>query len=156
MNKITIIAIAAALACAGCRSITVEYRGEAIQDGKRIDRGWEMSYFQHWMQTELDSLAVTKSDAGITLNMGRVSTDASAQLPATIKASLEGAALIATKVGAAIATAGGTACADSVSALISKFVKAGGDPSKATVSCADGSCTITDGTITCDGGKCWE
>ncbi len=155
MNKLIAIA-AAALVTAGCRSITVEYRGEGIVEGKKVDRGWEMSYFTHWMATELDSLDVQKNADGISLKMGRVSTDASARLPETIEKSLAGAATLAAKIGAAIATAGGTACADSVSGLIQRFVSAGGDPAKATVSCKDGNCIITDGCTTCDGGKCWE
>ena len=154
--KKSLMIVAAAFAIAGCRSITVEYRGEGIVEGKKVDRGWEMSYFTHWMATELDSLDVQKKADGISLKMGRVSTDASARLPETIEKSLAGAATLATKIGAAIATAGGTACADSVAGLIGKFVDAGGDPEKATVSCADGGCTITDGCVTCEAGKCWE
>ena len=50
--------------------------------------------------------------------------------------------------------------AKALASTISKFIKNGGDASKATVTCANGNCTISDGTVSevcedcCIGGSC--
>lgn len=62
---------------------------------------------------------------------------------------------ITAKVCAAIVSHGGSVAQDAVSKLVSRFVKAGGKAENATVSCKDGSCTITDGATTCTDGGCY-
>ena len=44
--------------------------------------------------------------------------------------------------------------ADAIQKTMQAFAAAGGNLAKATVTCADGSCTVTDGTVTCVDGAC--
>lgn len=111
-----------------------------------LDGGWEVDYFQHWMWTKLDTLNAT-AGTGVTLSLNGYESGVDSNLVALVRTSFDGAALLAAKIGAAIATSGGSAAADGVAALVRKFVSSGGDVSKATVSCANGACTVTDGTV---------
>ena len=159
MKNIIIIGLAAA-ALAGCRSVTVKNYGQEVVDvnGKQtvISKGWYVSHWQHWMITRADNISASIKPEEITFGLAGLDEKSDGDgLSKVVSASLSGAAELATKVGAAIATAGGTACADSISGLVSKFVKAGGDASKASVSCKDGNCTITDGSTTCTGDSCY-
>ena len=90
--------------------------------------------------------------AGVSFSMNGYEGGADASnLVNLVEASFKGAAELTAKVGAAIATSGGSIAAEggakALAAAISKFIKNGGDASKATVTCADGNCTISDGTI---------
>lgn len=155
-------AIAGALV-GGCKSIEVNKRPQTaltwtdtngvvrlVLDNANkpviLDGGWEVDYFQHWMWTKLDTLNAT-AGTGVTLSLNGYESGVDSNLVALIKTSFDGAALLAAKIGAAIATSGGSAAADGVAALVRKFVASGGDVSKATVSCANGACTVTDGTV---------
>ena len=129
-----------------------------------LDGGWVVDYFQHWTWTKLDTLQAT-AGTGVTLSLNGYETGVdsnlvalvktsfdgaallAAKIVALVKTSFDGAALLAAKIGAAIATSGGSAAAEGVAALVKKFVASGGDVSKATVSCANGACTVTDGTV---------
>ena len=156
-----IIGITVALALlGGCRSVTVKNYGQEVVDvnGKQtvISKGWYVSHWQHWMITKADNISASIKPEEITFGLAGLDEKSDgAGLSKVVSASLSGAAELATKIGAAIATAGGTACADSISGLVAKFVKAGGDTAKASVSCKDGSCTITDGATTCTGESCY-
>ena len=74
------------------------------------------------------------------------------ELNKLVETSLKGAAELAAKVGAAIATSGGSVAGDAAyTALrnaISKYISKGGDASKAKITCENGNCTISDGTVT--------
>ena len=156
-----IIGITVALALlGGCRSVTVKNYGQEVVDvnGKQtvISKGWYVSHWQHWMITRADNISASIKPEEITFCLAGLDEKSDGDgLSKVVSASLSGAAELATKIGAAIATAGGTACADSISGLVAKFVNAGGDASKASVSCKDGSCTITDGATTCTGDSCY-
>ena len=159
MKNIIIIGLAAA-ALAGCRSVTVKNYGQEVVDvnGKQtvISKGWYVSHWQHWMITKADNISASIKPEEITFGLAGLDEKSDGDgLSKVVSASLSGVAELATKIGAAIATAGGTACADSISGLVARFVKAGGDASKASVSCKDGSCTITDGATTCTGDSCY-
>ena len=159
MKNIIIIGLAAA-ALAGCRSVTVKNYGQEVVDvnGKQtvISKGWYVSHWQHWMITKADNISASIKPEEITFGLAGLDEKSDGDgLSKVVSASLSGAAELATKIGAAIATAGGTACADSISGLLARFVKAGGDTAKASVSCKDGSCTITDGATTCTGDSCY-
>ena len=159
MKNIIIIGLAAA-ALAGCRSVTVKNYGQEVVDvnGKQtvISKGWYVSHWQHWMITRADNISASIKPEEITFGLTGLDEKSDGDgLSKVVTASLSAAAELATKIGAAIATAGGTACADSISGLVAKFVKAGGDTAKASVSCKDGSCTITDGATTCTEGSCY-
>ena len=159
MKNIIVIGLAAA-ALAGCRSVTVKNYGQEVVDvnGKQtvISKGWYVSHWQHWMITRADNISASIKPEEITFGLAGLDEKSDGDgLAKVVTASLSGAAELATKIGAAIATAGGTACADSISGLVARFVKAGGDTAKASVSCKDGSCTITDGATTCTGDSCY-
>ena len=159
MKNIIVIGLAAA-ALAGCRSVTVKNYGQEVVDVNGvqtvISKGWYVSHWQHWMITRADNISASIKPEEITFGLTGLDEKSDGDgLSKVVSASLSGAAELATKIGAAIATAGGTACADSISGLVSKFVKAGGDTAKASVSCKDGSCTITDGATTCTGESCY-
>ena len=168
MKKLMMAFAAVAVVLAGCRVVEVENRGEEIardadgkpvtlQDGtiQTVKRGWSVYHNQHWMVTEADSLTahVEAGKIDFALNGLNARPDGT-NLNALVVGSLEGAANLAAKVGAAVATSGGSTGAEAVAAWVKSFVAAGGDPAKATVSCADGSCTITDGAVTCKDGSC--
>ena len=156
-------AVIAGLLVGGCKSIEVNKRPQTaltysdtngvvhvVLDKANkpvlLDGGWEVDYFQHWMWTKLDTLNAT-AGTGVTLSLNGYETGVDSNLVALVKVSFDGAALLAAKVGAAIATAGGSAGVEGVAAMVRQFVQRGGDVSKATVSCANGACTITDGTV---------
>lgn len=161
MRKLMIAAVLAVCA-AGCRVVEVENYGEEIArdaDGKpviladgrlqTIKKGWSVYHNQHWMITEADRINATVKPEAIEFSLNGLNTKPDGEnLNALVKNLLDGAANLAAKIGAAVATSGGTACADSISGLVARFVKAGGDTSKASVTCKDGACTITDGYTT--------
>lgn len=156
-------AVIAGLLVGGCKSIEVEKRPQTaltwtdtngvvrlvLDNANRpviLDGGWCVDYFQHWMWTKLDTLQAT-AGTGVTLSLNGYESGVDSNLVALVRTSFDGAALLAAKIGAAIATSGGSAAAEGVAALVRKFVASGGDVSKATVSCANGACTVTDGTV---------
>lgn len=159
-----LIGVFVAASLCGCKSIGVERHGQALAtyadtngvvhvaldaSGKPVilDGGWEVSYFQHWTWTKLDTLSAT-AGSGVKLDINGYESGADSNLVALVKTSFDGAALLAAKVGAAIATAGGSAGVEGVAAMVRQFVSKGGDVSKATVNCANGACTISDGSVT--------
>ena len=168
MKKLLIVLTCGLCAATGCKSITVERHPATLAtvtqtngvvtaaldaNGKPItlDGGWEVSYFQHWTWTKLDTLSAS-AGPGVSLSLNGYESGADSNLVALVKVSFDGAALLAAKVGAAIATSGGSVAADAakegISALVKKFIANGGDATKATVSCSGGSCTVTDGAVT--------
>ena len=161
-NIIIIIGLtAAAITLVGCKSIKFEkVEKTPMLSGTNVvavqEREMRGTYYAYGIENSVEGLEVSASPTnGISVKINKVDYDVSAKHEAIIKASLDGAATLAAKIGAAVATAGGSACADSISGLIAKFISAGGDASKASVSCKDGSCTITDGATTCTGDSCY-
>ena len=165
MKKLLIPLFVAALALAsGCRVVSVENKGEdylknadgtpLIIDGKpvTVKKGWSFYHNQHWMTTSADAINGSINPNGeIRFGIDKINTEPSEELKEVIERAFSGAALLAEKVGAAIATYGasvaGDAAASALNQSIRNFVAKGGDASKATVTCADGNCTITDGDI---------
>ena len=162
MKKILLILLAAC-ALAGCKSIEVEKRPQSAltytdtngvvhvvldQAGRPIilDGGWAVDYFQHWTWTKLDTLQAT-AGTGVTLSLNGYESGVDSNLVALVQVSFDGAALLAAKVGAAIATSGGSAGVEGVAAMVRQFVQRGGDVSEAAVSCANGACTVSDGSV---------
>lgn len=160
----------------GCKSIEVTRRGPSLAtltdtngvarvaidpQGKPIllDGGWSVDYFQHWNWQKFDALHATAGE-GVELSLNGYESGADSNLVALVKTSFDGAALLAAKVGAAIATSGGSVAADgaksAISAAVQKFIKRGGSAANATVTCKDGNCTISDGSVTETCEKCFE
>ena len=169
------IAALAALACAalaGCKSIEVDRRGQSLAtiktadggtevvksaDGNPIvlDGGWNVDYFQHWNWQKFDALEAEAGAAKLKIN--NYASGGDTNLTALVDASMAGATRLVVAVGEAyVKVAGGGAQADTVLGVAQRvyayFTAAGGDPSKATVSEADGKLVVSDGatTVACD------
>lgn len=174
MKKIMLMAaLAVASIVTGCRSVGVVNNGQDYirnQDGSPVlvsgepviySRGWSVDHFQHAMMTTADSISATVKDGEINFAMNGLNTvpdyDGITKL---VDRSLKGAAELAAKIGAAIATSGGSTGADAVWGYVKEFIGRGGDPSKASVSISDGRLTCTDGNCTitgsCTDGSCSE
>jgi len=178
--EITTLAALCAIA-AGCKSVTVTRHPATLAkvaqaDGTEkvatdktgapivLDGGWEVEYFQHGNWQKFDAMSAT-AGAGVSfsLNGYEGGTDYS-NLAKLVEVSFKGAAELTAKIGAAIATYGGSIAAEggakAIASTISKFISKGGDASNATVTCEGGNCTITDGTFSevcegcCTGGAC--
>lgn len=162
MKKLMIIAAVAAIAVAGCKSIKFSKTERTpYVVGTNVvavtERAVEGSYYAYGLENNLEGLEVSAAPTnGIRVAINRVSYDMSKQHAEIVDKSLSGAAELAGKIGAAIATAGGSASADAIASMVKKFVSAGGDASNATVKCTDGSCTISDGSVSCTDGLCSE
>lgn len=170
---IPVLVLASLLASAtfvGCKSITVTRNpdkvatnpvtGEILLDEEGhvvLIGGWSVSYFQHWNWQRLDSM---KARAGneAELEINGYASGADSNLVKLVSVSMDGVSRIADKVVAAILTYGGSVAvnggSDAIVTLANKFIAAGGDESKATVTCKDGSCTVTDGRVTCTEDGC--
>ena len=171
VNSILIAAgLCAAANITGCKSIEVDRRGHQVamdgqgqvikdKDGNPVilDLGWNVDYFQHWNWQKFDSMHAKAGEAELDIN-GYEGGAAASNLTALVSTSLSGVATITEKVCAAIITYGGSVAAEggsaAITALANKFIAAGGDESKATVTCKDGSCTVTDGCVSCTEDGC--
>ena len=157
-------ALAALATCGGCRVVEVDNRGDGFltdKDGQPVlvngqpvkySKGWNVYHNQHWMVTEADNLEAHIKPEDISFSMAKLNTKPSEELGKVIDTSLKGAAELAAKVGAAIATSGGSVAGDAGYALlknaITNYIGKGGSAENATITCENGSCTITDGTVT--------
>ena len=170
MNKITIIAIAALAACAGCnttrigadpvalgtRTTTVYIDGDtnrvaSVTVSTDHAFAWWANSYRNLMDTQIADMAFKYGEASASVHGYGNTVNVEA-----VKACADAVSDVTAKVCSAIVSHGGTTVSSAVSSLVARFVKAGGDASKAQVTCDGGNCTITDGNITCDGGKCWE
>ena len=171
MHKPIAITITAALAAilTGCKSVTVTRHpatlakvatadgGEKVATDSKgapivLDGGWEVEYFQHWNWQKFDAMSAT-AGAGVSFCMNGYEGGADASnLVNLVEVSFRGAAELAAKVGAAIATYGATTAGEAGMSALSKaigsYVAKGGDVANAAIKCEGGNCTITDGTIT--------
>lgn len=168
MKKLMMIALAACAAAmtTGCVSMEVEdYGYEVVRDAdgkplvdtngtvQTVHKGQKWDYNKNMVDQTLDDLAFTRKPGDtITLNLRNYRDNVSPELNKVVETSFKGAAELAAKVGAAIATSGGSvageAAAGALKNAIAKYISKGGDVSKATVTCEGGNCTISDGTVT--------
>lgn len=117
------------------------YKGQKWDFNKNmVDQAYEAVEFERQLQNVIKLRVANYKDA------------VSPELNKIIDTSFKGAAELAAKIGAAIATSGGSVAGEAAYSAIEKTIKSylakGGSVEKATVECKDGSCTITDGTIT--------
>lgn len=169
-KSICALALAATSGCValvfvGCTSTTAEWGGESVvygldgaplvdRDGvvQKVKNPVKLSSWRHWIKTLFTAakLAVRKDE--IELAMDGYKAEPSEELNKVIETSFKGASELAAKIGAAIATSGGSVAGEAGFALLKKaitnYVTRGGDASKATVTCTGGNCTISDGAIT--------
>lgn len=176
MKTLIPLVLCATVFSGGCKSITVTRHPATLAtitqtngvvtaalDAKGnpiiLDGGWEVSYFQHWNWQKFDALSAT-AGTGVSLTLNGYESGVDSNLVALVKVSFDGAALLAAKIGAAIATSGGSVAADgaksAISAAVQKFMQRGGSAAKASATCKDGSCTITDGTVTETCSNCFD
>lgn len=165
MNKIMLIAaLVAASIATGCRSVRVKNHGQdyvrtadggaLVVDGQPvvISKGWDVTHWQHWMITKADDIFASIKKDAIEFHLTGLEEKSDGEgLSLVVEKSLAGAAELASKIGAAIATSGGTAGADAIYGFVKQFISKGGDPSKAKVTISDGVLTCTDGSCTVSG-----
>ena len=167
MKKLMMIALAACAAViTGCIAVEVkDYGYEVVRDAdgkplvdtngvvQTVHKGQRWHYNKNMVEQTLDDLSFTRKPGDtITLNLKNYQDQVSPELNKIVETSFKGAAELAAKIGAAIATSGGSVAGEAGTALlkkaIAKYISKGGDVSKATVTCKDGNCTISDGAIT--------
>lgn len=158
MKKLNIILLASAI-CSGCRVVEVDNRGERVvtdADGKpvivegraqTVNLGWNVYHNSHWMSTQADTLTASVKGGEIAFSLNGLNSEPSTNLIALVDVSLKGVALLAERVGAAVASSGGSVAKDAVAGALSRYLSKGGKVDGASVSCADGRCTITDGAV---------
>lgn len=155
------VAAAAALIIIGCASTSAEWGGTSVvygRDGQPlVDKDGKvqttagatrLSSFRHWFDSSVAGAKLGVKGEELSFELNGYNGGVSSNFVAWTHVLITDSATLAVKVGAAIATAGGTAAADGVSGLVSRFLDAGGNVSKATVECKDGTCTLTDGVVT--------
>ena len=162
---VKICALAAIAAVTGCTSTSAEWGGERVvfgadgaplvdKDGvvQKVKEPVRLSSWRHWMDTHVDTAQLDVEKEKIAFTMNGYKATPSEELTKLVDTSLRGAAELAAKVGAAIATSGGSVAGDAayqaLRSAITKYITKGGDASKAKITCENGSCTISDGTVT--------
>lgn len=164
MKKIIIVSLFAALA--GCQTVI---QAEKFPERLEIVEEKPIILSGGWRASARSPLWATESLRGLDLGVATNSTvyfrldaydrDLSTNAVVLTEKTLDGAANLAAKIGAAFATGGASVTADAASAaakaLYDKFVAAGGNPDNATVECKDGVCTVRDGSV-CESGNCSE
>lgn len=167
MKKLMMIALAACAAVmTGCCSMEVtDYGYEVVRDAEgkplvdafgvvqKIHKGQKWDYNKNMVDQSFDDLDFSRTTNNtIMIRLTNYKGTVSPELNRIVDTSFKGVAELAAKVGAAIATSGGSVAGDAAySALrnaIAKYVSKGGDVSKTSVMCEGGNCTITDGTVT--------
>lgn len=168
MKKLMMLMLAACAAAmmTGCVSMEVkDYGYEVVRDAdgkplvdangtvQTVHKGQKWDYNKNMVDQTLDDLAFTRKPGDtITLNLRNYRDNVSPELNRIVETSFKGAAELAAKVGAAIATSGGSvageAAAGALKNAIAKYISKGGDVSKTTITCEGGNCTFSDGTVT--------
>ena len=154
------------LAIVGCTALKVtDYGHEVVRDSdgkplvdkdgkvQTVHKGQRWHYNKNMVDQSLDDLEFTRKQGDVIgLKLRNYKDTVSPELNKVIETSFKGAAELAAKVGAAIATSGGSVAGEAAySALrsaIAKYISKGGSADKAKITCEGGNCTITDGTVT--------
>ena len=150
----------------GCTALKVtDYGHEVVRDSdgkplvdkdgkvQTVHKGQRWHYNKNMVDQSLDDLEFTRKQGDVIgLKLRNYKDAVSPELNKVIETSFKGAAELAAKVGAAIATSGGSVAGEAAySALrsaIAKYISKGGSAEKAKITCEGGNCTITDGTVT--------
>ncbi len=167
MKKLMMLMLAACAAAmmTGCVAIEVEdYGDEVVKDasgnpvcasngvvqtvhkGQRwhlnknmVDQAYESVEFERQLQNVIKLRVANYKDA------------VSPELNKLVDTSFKGAAELAAKVGAAIASSGGSVAGEAAYSALEQKIKSylakGGSAEKATVTCNGKDCTISDGTV---------
>jgi len=150
----------------GCVAIEVEdYGDEVVKDSagnpvcasngvvQTVHKGQRWHYNKNMVEQSYDEIDFKRKPGDdIEFKIANYKDQVSAELNKVVETSFRGAAELAAKIGAAIATSGGSVAGEAAySALfqsIKSYLSKGGSAENATVECKDGNCTISDGTIT--------
>lgn len=160
--KTIMLTIAAAALLAGCAVTKAEWGGTSVVYGpdgaplvdktgkvQTVSAPTKLYSNRHWFDSSVAAAKLGIKGDEINFELNGYNGGVSSNFVAWTHVLITDSATLATKIGAAIATAGGTAAADGVSGLVAKYMDAGGNVEAANVSCKDGVCTITDGCTTC-------
>ena len=152
--------------CAGCVAIEVEdYGQQAVVDSagnpvvdsngviQTVHKGQRWHYNKNMVEQSVEEIGFARKPGDdVTVNIKNYKDVVSQELNKVVDTSFKGAAELAAKVGAAIATSGGSVAGEAAYSALEKKIKSylakGGSAEKATVTCEGGSCTISDGTVT--------
>ena len=167
MKKMMMLMLAAcAAAITGCVAIEVEdYGDEVVKDSagnpvcasngvvQTVHKGQRWHYNKNMVEQSYDEIDFKRKPGDdIEFKIANYKDQVSPELNKVVETSFKGAAELAAKIGAAIATSGGSVAGEAVYSALSQSIKSylskGGSAEKATVECKDGSCTISDGTVT--------
>ena len=167
MKKLMMIALAAcAAAMTGCVSMEVEdYGYDVVKDAagnpvcdtngvvQTVHKGQKWDYNKNMVDQAYDEVDFKRMKGNeIALRVANYKDQVSPELNNVVETSFKGAAELAAKIGAAIATSGGSVAGDAAASAITQSVKNyisnGGSVENAKVTCDGTSCTITDGTVT--------
>jgi len=150
----------------GCVAIEVEdYGQQAVVDAagnpvcdsngvvQTVHRGQRWHYNKNMVEQTYEELDFARKPGDeVNLHVKNYKDVVSAELNKLVDTSFKGAAELAAKIGAAIATSGGSVAGEAAYSALAKKIKSylakGGSAAEATVECKDGNCTISDGTVT--------
>lgn len=167
-----LIIIAAALAAIGCQTrITAEKHPEQlmpvygcvgtnvfVKGYERASGGWYATARSPlWAREELRGLAIgVQTNGMVTLSLDSYDRDLSTNAVVMTQVMVEGAVQLADRICTAVTAAGqAKASAKAAQALAAQFVSKGGNVAAAQVTCQDGLCSVSDGSV-CVGGLCSE
>jgi len=179
MKRLMMIALAACAAAmmtttTGCVALEVEdYGDEVVKDSvgnpvcdtngvvQTVHKGQRWHYNKNMVEQSYESVDFRRRPGDdIEIRIANYRDQVSAELNKVVDTSFKGAAELAAKIGAAIATSGGSVAGEAAYSALSQSIKSylskGGSAEKATVECKDGSCTISDGTVTETCSNCFE
>ena len=167
MKKLMMIALAACVAVmTGCVSMEVEdYGYDVVKDAagnpvcdtngvvQTVYKGQKWDFNKNMVDQAYDDVDFKRMTGNkIALRISNYKDQVSPELNKVVETSFKGAAELAAKIGAAIATSGGSVAGDAAAAAITQSVKnyisKGGSVENATVTCEGSNCTITDGSVT--------
>lgn len=153
------------LLLAGCTSTSAEWGGERVvvgadgaplvdKDGvvQKVKEPVRLKSLRHWNDTHIDVAKLLVTRDQIDFAMNGYKSEPSEEFNKMVESAFKGAAELAAKIGAAIATSGGSVAGEAAyTALrnaIAKYISKGGSAEKAKITCEGGNCTISDGTVT--------
>lgn len=150
----------------GCIALEVkDYGHEVVRDAdgkplvdsngvvQTVHKGQRWHYNKNMVEQTVDDVEFSRQQGdAITLKLKNYKDTVSPELNKVVETSFKGAAELAAKIGAAIATSGGSVAGEAGASLLKKsianYLSKGGSAEKAKITCENGNCTITDGTIT--------
>lgn len=137
MKKLIMVAAIAAVALAGCRSLTVENRG--------TNKGWKVSHWSHWLNSDIDGMSATiGTDGTVSFSLNGVKSSPSEEFNRSMQTYM-GAAVQLGQIFAAAYNPSASTAAKTTPATTVIVTPATTATTNATAAasadCPDGSCT---------------